>query len=128
MDDIDSESDTNTNELEYIIEDNEDNTTINSNISNTITSNNILSSDEIYIKINNNNINPYLTKFELTKLLSIRTQQIAKGSPILVNIPKNIDDPYEIAKIEFKENKCPLMIKRNNKYIRIHELINKYNY
>ncbi len=126
MDNIDSDNET--NEFEYTIEENDDNTTINSNISNTIISNNILSSDDINIKLNNNIINPYLTKFELTKLLSIRTQQIAKGSPILVNIPKNIDDPYEIAKIELRENKCPLMIKRDNKYIRIHELINKYNY
>ena len=112
-------------------------------IQNSIISNSIVSNDETYIKINNSNINnPYLTKFELTKLLSIRTQQIARGSSILIDIDKdfinncnkeNKDIYYEIARLEFKNNKCPLMIRRytnNNKYIdiKINSLINKYNY
>ena len=112
-------------------------------ISNSIISNTIVSNDESYINSykNKKDINPYLTKFELTKILSIRTQQIAKGSPTLVEIPtdllntkvnENIDIHYEIARLELKENKCPLMIRRyiNNKHIdvKINDLINKYDY
>ena len=101
-------------------------------------SNSIISSDETYIKSNINklNINPFLTKYEFTKILSVRTQQIARGCPPMVEIPQDIIDNnkdvyYEIAKLEFKNNKIPLMIRRyesNGKFsdVKINDLINKY--
>jgi len=125
--------------IDDIISDIDDN---DDTIYNSIITNSIISNDESYIKINNNINNPYLTKFELTKILSIRTQQIARGSAVLIDIDKdfinncnkdNKDIYYEIARLELINNKCPLMIRRynnNNKYtdIKINSLINKYNY
>tara|TARA_B100001094_G_C18190048_1_gene806514 strand:- start:1632 stop:2045 length:414 start_codon:yes stop_codon:yes gene_type:complete len=100
-------------------------------------SNSIISNDETYIKSNINkiNTNPFLTKFEFTKILSVRTQQIARGCPTMIEIPQDLlnnnDIYYEIAKLEFKQNKIPLMIRRyesNGKFkdIKINDLINKY--
>ncbi len=98
-------------------------------------SNCIISNDETYINssINNNNTSKYMTKFELTSILSIRTQQIARGSPLLIELSDNITDPFEIAKLELQQNKCPLIIRRydsNHKYIdvKINDLIIKHDY
>jgi DNA-directed RNA polymerase I, II, and III subunit RPABC2 len=57
---------------------------------------------------------PFLTKFERAKLLGSRAEMIASGSPTLVEIPKGIKNinAYDIAKLEFKERKIPLIIRR----------------
>ena len=96
-------------------------------------SNSIISNDESYIKNNITNIktSPFITKFEYTKLLSIRTQMIARGSPILIELTEKISDPYLIALLEYKNNKCPLLVRRyfpNGKYedIKNQDLINKF--
>ena len=93
----------------------------------------IISNDESYIKndITKIKTSPYITKFEYTKLLSIRTQMIARGSPILIELTEKISDPYQIALLEYKNNKCPLLVRRyypNGKYedIKNQDLINKF--
>lgn len=98
-------------------------------------SNSFVSNDETYININikNNNTSKYLTKYELVSVLSIRSQQIARGSPILIEVPKDVNDPYEIARLELIEKKCPLMIRRyntSNKYIdlKLNDLIINHEY
>tara|TARA_B100001093_G_C26708500_1_gene962346 strand:- start:363 stop:779 length:417 start_codon:yes stop_codon:yes gene_type:complete len=98
-------------------------------------SNSIVSNDETYINQNSNNLktSPFLGKLELTKILSIRTQMLARGSPKLVEIPMNMSDPYEIAKLELQQKKCPLMIRRyfpDNKYVdvKVSDLIIKHSY
>uniref|UniRef100_A0A6C0IVK2 Uncharacterized protein n=1 Tax=viral metagenome TaxID=1070528 RepID=A0A6C0IVK2_9ZZZZ len=53
-----------------------------------------------------------LTKFEKTKLLGIRAQMLAMGSVALVDLDKNISSVKDIANIEFKEKKIPLLIRR----------------
>lgn len=55
---------------------------------------------------------PYLTKYEKAKLLGVRAQMISNGSPALINVPKHIKSSYEIAKLEFEEDKIPLLIRR----------------
>ena len=55
---------------------------------------------------------PFLTKFERAKLLGIRSEMLSAVSPALVVVPKNITSSYEIALLEFKQKKIPLMIKR----------------
>nr|UOX61090.1 MAG: DNA-directed RNA polymerase [Diabrotica toursvirus 3a] len=52
----------------------------------------------------------FLTKFEKTRILSVRTQQILSGGKIFVN-PKS-NDPFEIAQQELMEKKIPLLIRR----------------
>ena len=93
-----------------------------------------ISNDESYIKnkLDNINYNPYITKFEKTKILSIRTQQISKGAPILIDLPNDITDPYDIAMLEYNQNKTPFIIRRywpNNKFkdCKINDLIDKHN-
>lgn len=58
---------------------------------------------------------PFLTKYEKTYILSMRSLMISKGSPICINIDhiKN-PTPYEIAEIEFKRNKIPLKLIREH--------------
>ena len=40
---------------------------------------------------------PFLTKYERTKILGLRTKQINQGSAIFVDAPKDIIDGYNIA-------------------------------
>lgn len=56
---------------------------------------------------------PFLTKFEQAKILGIRSEMISNGSIALVPVPAHISNTYDIAKMEFKEKKIPLMIKRH---------------
>ena len=74
---------------------------------------------------------PLITKFERAKILSIRAQQIEAGMPVLINpneIPLNMVDTYEIAKLELKEKKTPIIICRNidnvTEYWKIEDFIN----
>tara|TARA_B100001093_G_scaffold516076_1_gene593981 strand:- start:837 stop:1262 length:426 start_codon:yes stop_codon:yes gene_type:complete len=55
---------------------------------------------------------PFLSKFEKAKILGIRAEMISAGAPALISVPKNITSSYDIAMLEFKQKKIPLMIKR----------------
>ena len=52
-----------------------------------------------------------LTKFEKTRVIGYRAEQIALGAEPLVDIKDSLD-PLFIAEQEFKENKIPLIIHR----------------
>jgi len=52
-----------------------------------------------------------LTKFEIARLIGTRAQMIANGAPRMVNAPKGTT-PREIAEMELKANKMPLIIRR----------------
>ena len=70
---------------------------------------------------------PYLTKYELTKVLALRAQQILTSAPPTVPASAFPDktypvDPYTIALMELKMSRLPLIIGRrlpNNTIIRI---------
>ena len=71
------------------------------------------------IRDNNNNIvdefhktNPFLTKYELTRVLGQRTKQINSGSQTFVEVPPNVLDGYIIAEKELLEKKLPFIIQR----------------
>ncbi len=53
----------------------------------------------------------YLNKYERVKVIGIRAQQISLGALPLVDIG-NLTDPIDIANLEIKEKKCPIIIKR----------------
>lgn len=55
---------------------------------------------------------PFLTKYEKTKILGIRAQMISSGALPLVKVPEHIIKSIDIARLEFKEKKIPLMIRR----------------
>ena len=70
---------------------------------------------------------PYLTKYEFTKVMALRAQQILTGAPPTVPASafpgeRYPIDPYTIALIELKMSRLPLIIGRrlpNNTIIRI---------
>lgn len=53
-----------------------------------------------------------LTRFEKARIVGARALQIAMGAPVLVELPEEMDDPIEIAKLEFKKDKIPFTIVR----------------
>ena len=55
---------------------------------------------------------PYLTKYERTKILSERSSQIDDGSVIYLDDYSLFDNSYEIACEELKQRKLPFIIKR----------------
>lgn len=68
-----------------------------------------------------------LTKYEKTKILGIRTQQLLSGMPALIDVPKHIKDIKKIAELELEQRKTPLILKRslpnkNYEYIKIEDL------
>lgn len=55
---------------------------------------------------------PCLTKYEKTKVLAERTQQIENGSIIYIPLTSKLTDAYSIALEEFKQKKIPFIICR----------------
>lgn len=55
---------------------------------------------------------PFLTKYEKTRILGQRAQQINSGSEPFVDVPENIIDGYLVAEIELKQKKIPFIIRR----------------
>lgn len=70
---------------------------------------------------------PYLTKYEMTKVLALRSQQLLTGAPSTVEASYFLNneypiEPYTIAYMELKMSRLPLIIGRrlpNNTIIRI---------
>ena len=60
---------------------------------------------------NNRITSQYLSRYEYSKIIGIRAEQISQGSKVFVNTD-NMNDPIEMAKKELYENKTPLSIKR----------------
>lgn len=48
------------------------------------------------------------SRYEKTRIVSARTLQIAQGSPVLVNAPRGVIDPFEIAKLEWEAGVIPI--------------------
>lgn len=55
---------------------------------------------------------PFLSTFEKTKILGMRTNQLAQGARPYIIVPEYITDVFEIAKLELEERKLPVIIKR----------------
>lgn len=55
---------------------------------------------------------PYLNKYEKTKIISERAQQLANGAKPLLKNPESYSSVYEIALQELKSKKIPFIIKR----------------
>jgi DNA-directed RNA polymerase subunit K/omega len=55
-----------------------------------------------------------LTKYELTKLIGMRIEQLARGAPTLIEIDKKKNlSIHDIVYLELDQKKLPLMIVRN---------------
>ncbi len=55
------------------------------------------------------------TRYEKTRIISARALQIAQGSPALVDLPKGVVKPVEIAKLEWEAGVIPIDIKKSEK-------------
>ena len=76
---------------------------------------NIISNNNTYLDYvkREKKTKPYLTKFELTKIIGCRATQIENGAPTLLkHVPKNIRDSKSIAELEFENKLVPFMIRR----------------
>ena len=74
-----------------------------------------------YDTLKKNNISSiYLNKYEITKILSKRCEQLENGSSPLISNPEIYNNVYDIAFQELKQKPCkiPFILKRyiNNKY------------
>ncbi len=56
---------------------------------------------------------PFMTKYEMAKLLGVRADQLSTGENSVIDHDENIIDPLEIARKELKLGVIPLCIKRN---------------
>ncbi len=55
------------------------------------------------------------TRYEKTRIISARALQIAQGSPALVEIPKGMVKPVDIARLEWEAGVIPIDIKKEEK-------------
>jgi DNA-directed RNA polymerase subunit K len=52
------------------------------------------------------------TRFEKARIIGARALQISMGAPILVEPPKELIDPIDIATHEFAKGVIPITVKR----------------
>jgi len=72
-----------------------------------------------------------LTRYERTRIIALRAQQIAAGSPLFLKddeIPEGEINPVKLAELELKLGRLPLLIERKkitgeSQLIPINELI-----
>ena len=90
----------------------------------------IISNDQTYEKYYSSikKSKPFLTKYEKAKLIGVRAQMISNGSRPMIVVPPHVTSTQEIAILELKEKKIPLLIRRylpNKEYEdwRLEELI-----
>ena len=55
---------------------------------------------------------PILTKYEITKILGMRTVQLDNGLEPFISVPSDVIDSSTIAKMELQQKKIPFIIKR----------------
>ncbi|MEM2282359.1 MAG: DNA-directed RNA polymerase subunit K [Candidatus Hadarchaeales archaeon] len=56
-------------------------------------------------------VRPY-TRFEKARIIGARALQISMGAPVLVEVPKGMTNPIDIALYEFEQGACPITILR----------------
>ena len=52
------------------------------------------------------------TRFEKARLIGARALQIRMGAPVLIKVPKAINSPMEIAKLELEKSVLPMTVQR----------------
>ena len=55
---------------------------------------------------------PFLTKYEKTRVLGLRAQQLDEGALAFVTVPRNVISGYEIAKMELEAKLLPFILRR----------------
>ena len=80
---------------------------------NTVSKYEIISVNETYKKMLKTNklSRPYLTKFEKSKILGVRMEQLSRNFPPCIEL-KGDETIYEIAEKELNNRKIPMIIRR----------------
>ncbi|MFH1788760.1 MAG: DNA-directed RNA polymerase subunit K [Candidatus Altiarchaeota archaeon] len=52
-------------------------------------------------------------RFEKARIIGARALQIKMGAPVLISVPKGVDRPIDIAKLEFEKDALPITVVRN---------------
>jgi len=52
------------------------------------------------------------TRFEKARIIGARALQISMGAPVLIEVPKEMIDPIQIAELEFQKSIIPITVKR----------------
>ena len=63
------------------------------------------------VKVKKNKINDIyknISKYEMTRIIGFRAQQISQNSDIYIDLPNNVIDPIEIAILEYNAGKIPI--------------------
>ena len=55
---------------------------------------------------------PFLTKYEMTRILGVRARQIDSGAMPFIEVPPGVLDGYNIAEAELSQRKIPFIIRR----------------
>lgn len=55
---------------------------------------------------------PFLTKYEMTRVIGQRAKQLDSGAKAFVKVPMNVISGYHIALLELEKKKLPFIIKR----------------
>lgn len=55
---------------------------------------------------------PWLTKFEIARILGLRSKQINNGAEPFVDVPPSIISGYTIAEMELEQKKIPFILRR----------------
>ena len=57
------------------------------------------------------NTYPYMTKYEMARIIGVRAEQLGRNAPTLIKPPPGVTD-YEIARLEILQGRCPWIIAR----------------
>jgi len=55
---------------------------------------------------------PYLTKYEATRIIGFRANQLSQGAQPFINVPDHVSDVREIARLELSAGRLPFILKR----------------
>jgi DNA-directed RNA polymerase I, II, and III subunit RPABC2 len=55
---------------------------------------------------------PFLNKYEITKIIGHRANELSQGARPYINLEPHITDPKEIARMELEQHRLPYIIKR----------------
>ena len=112
IDDVSEEEDDSDDEDKDETEADDDDTTCVMNLtSSKKLHNDVLEINEI-LKTQKYDSQAVMTKYEFTKILGLRSQQICEGALPLVEVPEGMTDSTEIALLELQQKKIPFLIKR----------------
>jgi DNA-directed RNA polymerases I, II, and III subunit RPABC2 len=56
---------------------------------------------------------PFLSVYEHTKILGMRTNQLAQGARPYIVVPEHITNVIDIARLELEQRRLPIIIKRH---------------